>query len=122
MNSIKGVLQKNCGRLMPDRISRVVQAECGLWKDENWYREIPFLSFMAPPLKVNHIREHVKNTYFPKKLLSRVTDNCMNTSPRLVRKYARILSADIICSKMRSFPRAKLEENCELRETKNVRE
>ena len=41
----------------------------------------------------------------------------MNTSPRLVRKYARIF---VRCSKMRRFLRAKLEENCELRGTNNV--
>ena len=40
------------------------------------------------------------------------TDNCMNTSANL--------SVDIICSKMRSFQRTKLEENCELRGTNNV--
>ena len=32
----------------------------------------------------------LKNTYLLKKLFSRVTDNCMNTSPRLVRKYQRV--------------------------------
>ena len=32
----------------------------------------------------------LKNTYLLKKLFSRVTDNCMNTSPRLVRKYPQI--------------------------------
>ena len=31
--------------------------------------EIPFLSFIAPPLKLHQIREHVKNTYLLKKLL-----------------------------------------------------
>ena len=36
------------------------------------------------------MREHVKNTYLPTKLLSSVTDSCMNSSPLLVRKYARI--------------------------------
>ena len=34
---------------------------------KNW--EIPLLSFIAPPLKLHQIREHVKNTYLLKKLL-----------------------------------------------------
>ena len=51
---------------------------------------ISLLSFRAMPLRLHQMREHVKNTYLPTKLLSRVTDSCMNTSPRLVRKYARI--------------------------------
>ena len=33
-----------------------------------------------------------KKNYLPKKLLSRVTDNCMNISSCLVRKYAGIFS------------------------------
>ena len=45
--------------------------------------------------------KHVKNTCLPTKLLSHVADNCMNTSPRLMRKYARIFFcrhyADIFC-------------------------
>ena len=62
---------------------------------------IPLLSFKAPPRRLDQKREHVKNTCFPTTLLSRVTDNCMNTSPRLMRKYARIFYcrhyADIFC-------------------------
>ena len=62
---------------------------------------IPLLSFKAPPRRLDQKREHVKNTCLPTKLLSRVTDNCMNTSPRLMRKYARIFFcrhyADIFC-------------------------
>ena len=46
------------------------------YEKKNWYWEIPLLSFIAPPLRLHQIREHVKNTYFLKKLLSRVTDNC----------------------------------------------
>ena len=42
------------------------------------------------PLRLHQIRGDVKNTYSLKKLWSRVTDNCMNTSPRLVRKYQRV--------------------------------
>ena len=42
---------------------------------------IPLLSFKAPSRRLDQKREHVKNTCLPTKLLSRVTDNCMNTSP-----------------------------------------
>ena len=31
-----------------------------------------------------------KEHLFAEKILSRMTDNCMNTRPRLVQKYARI--------------------------------
>ena len=70
--------------------SRVDHAKCDPWKDENWYREIPLLSFINPPLRLCQIREHVRKTYLLKKLLSGVSDSCINTSPRLVRKYPRI--------------------------------
>ena len=42
---------------------------------------IPLLSFIAMPLRLHQMQEHVKNTYLPTKLLSRVADNCRNTSP-----------------------------------------
>ena len=38
----------------------------------------PLLSFIAPPLRLDQIREHMKNTYFLRKLLSYVTDNCIS--------------------------------------------
>ena len=66
-------------------------AGCGSWKDENWYREIPLLLFIAPLLRLHQtVREHLKNAYLLTKLLSRVTDNCMKTTSSLVRKYKRI--------------------------------
>ena len=72
------------GRLIPN--NEITSWSGGI--DENWCREIPLLSFISPPLRLHQIREHIKNTYLLKKLLSRVIDNCMNTSLRLVRKYA----------------------------------
>ena len=76
VNLIEVVYIKNCGRLIPDNeITRCWSGRRPM-KTKNWYWEIPLLSFIAPPLRLHQIREHVKNTYFLKKLLSRVTDNC----------------------------------------------
>ena len=45
----------------------------------------------------------------------------INNSPHLARKYARIfVRGHYLFREANSFPRAKLEENCELRGTDNV--
>ena len=46
---------------------------------------------------------------------------CINNSRHLARKYARIfVHGHNLFREVNSFPRAKLEENCELRGTNNV--
>ena len=92
---------KCCRHLTPDNEITSWSGGMRPIKTKNWYWEIPLLSFIAPPLRFRQIQEHIKNTYLLKKLLSRVTDNCMNNSHCLVRKHAWI--ADIICLKMQSF-------------------
>ena len=92
---------KCCRHLTPDNEITSWSGGVPPIQTKNWYWEIPLLSFIAPPLRFHQIQEHIKNTYLLKKLLSRVTDNCMNNSHRLVRKHAWI--ADIICLKMQSF-------------------
>ena len=47
--------------------------------------------------------------------------NCINNSRHLARKYAQIfVRRPYLFRETNSFPKAKLEENCELRETDNV--
>ena len=41
------------------------------------------------------MQEHVKNTYLPTKLLSRVTGNCMNTNPVQCESMHGYFPADI---------------------------
>ena len=100
----KGLQKKNCGRLIP--INEITSLSGGM-KRRKLISVIPLLSFKAPPRRLDQKREHVKNTCLPTKLLSRVTDNCMNTSPRLMRKYARIFFcrhyADIFCLYSNSY-------------------
>ena len=52
---------------------------------------------------------------------SRFTNEYINNSRHLARKYARIfVRGHYLFREANSFPRAKLEENCELRGTDNV--
>ena len=46
--------------------------------------------------------------------------NYINNSLHLARKYARVFVRGHLFREAKSFPRAKLEENCELRGTDNV--
>ena len=84
----RGLHKKSCRILIPN--NEITSWFCRMRpvKRKNW--KIPLLSFIALPLKLHKIREHAKNTYLLQKLLWHLTDNCMNTSPRLVRKCARI--------------------------------
>ena len=89
MNSIEGVYITNCGRFIPDN-------EITSWSGN---REIPLLSFIAPPLKLHQIWGHINK----KKLLSGVTDTCMNTSPRLVWKFSRMCPQTLSIPKYEVF-------------------
>ena len=65
--------------------------------EKNQYREIPMLSFIALPLRLHQIREHDEEHLFAEGLVW-----CENMH--------RYFSAQIICTKMRSFQRTKLWE------------
>ena len=88
----------------------VPRSTCSIFLTYAWVQCLSFVGYMCVWRSVNIELTEKRQRLWLKHVcvISQTTNVC------------GYLSADITCSKMRSFQRTKLEENCELRGTNNV--